>query len=36
MILIGAFVMGVMNDGMSMLGVGIDLQQMIKSLMLLA
>ncbi len=33
---IGAFVMGVMNNGMSILGVGIDLQQMIKGLVLLA
>jgi putative multiple sugar transport system permease protein len=33
---IGAFVMGVMNNGMSILGIGIDLQQMIKGLVLLA
>ncbi len=33
---IGAFVMGVMNNGMSILGVGIDLQQVIKGLVLLA
>ncbi len=33
---IGAFVMGVMNNGMSILGIGIDLQQVIKGLVLLA
>jgi putative multiple sugar transport system permease protein len=33
---IGAFVMGVMNNGMSILGVGIDLQQVIKGVVLLA
>ncbi len=33
---IGAFIMGVMNNGMSILGVGIDLQQVIKGLVLLA
>jgi putative multiple sugar transport system permease protein len=33
---IGAFVMGVMNNGMSILGVGIDYQQVIKGLVLLA
>jgi putative multiple sugar transport system permease protein len=33
---IGAFVMGVMNNGMSIMGVGIDLQQVIKGLVLLA
>jgi len=33
---IGAFVMGVMNNGMSILGVGIDWQQVIKGLVLLA
>ena len=32
---IGAFVMGVMNNGMSILGVGIDWQQVIKGLVLL-
>ena len=32
---IGAFVMGVMNNGMSILGVGIDYQQVIKGLVLL-
>ena len=34
--MIGAFVMGVMNNGMSILGVGIDYQQVIKGLVLLA
>jgi putative multiple sugar transport system permease protein len=33
---IGAFVMGVTNNGMSILGVGIDYQQVIKGLVLLA
>lgn len=33
---IGAFVMGVMNNGMSILGIGIDVQQVIKGLVLLA
>jgi len=33
---IGAFVMGVMNNGMSILGVGIDWQQVIKGVVLLA
>lgn len=33
---IGAFVLGVMNNGMSILGIGIDYQQMIKGLVLLA
>ncbi|WP_284615035.1 multiple monosaccharide ABC transporter permease [Aquabacterium humicola] len=33
---IGAFVMGVMNNGMSILGVGIDYQQVIKGGVLLA
>ena len=32
---IGAFVMGVMNNGMSIVGVGIDWQQTIKGLVLL-
>ncbi len=32
---IGAFIMGVMNNGMSILGVGIDLQQVIKGTVLL-
>ena len=32
---IGAFVMGVMNNGMSIIGVGIDWQQAIKGLVLL-
>ena len=33
---VGAFIMGVMNNGMSILGVGIDWQQGIKGLVLLA
>jgi putative multiple sugar transport system permease protein len=33
---IGAFIVGVMNNGMSILGIGIDLQQVIKGLVLLA
>src|ERR1700738_355882 len=33
---IGAFIMGIMNNGMSILGVGIDWQQVIKGLVLLA
>ncbi|MEM8852049.1 MAG: multiple monosaccharide ABC transporter permease [Pseudomonadota bacterium] len=33
---VGAFIMGVLNNGMSILGVGIDYQQMIKGLVLLA
>jgi putative multiple sugar transport system permease protein len=33
---IGAFIMGVMNNGMSILGVNIDWQQMIKGIVLLA
>jgi len=33
---VGAFIMGVMNNGMSIVGVGIDWQQVIKGLVLLA
>lgn len=33
---VGALIMGVMNNGMSILGVGIDYQQVIKGLVLLA
>ncbi len=33
---IGAFIMGVMNNGMSILGVGIDWQQVVKGMVLLA
>ena len=33
---IGAFVMGVMNNGMSILGIGIDWQQIIKGVVLVA
>lgn len=35
-VVIGAFIIGVMNNGMSMLGIGIDYQQVIKGLVLLA
>ena len=34
--MIGAFIMGVMNNGMPILGIGIDYQQVIKGLVLLA
>lgn len=33
---VGAFIMGVMNNGMSIMGIGIDYQQIIKGLVLLA
>ncbi len=33
---VGGFIMGVMNNGMSIMGIGIDYQQMIKGLVLLA
>ncbi len=33
---VGAFLMGVLNNGMSLIGIGIDYQQMIKGLVLLA
>jgi putative multiple sugar transport system permease protein len=33
---VGAFIMGVMNNGMSILGIGIDDQQVIKGIVLLA
>lgn len=33
---VGALIMGVMNNGMSIIGVGIDWQQVIKGLVLLA
>src|SRR5690606_42098810 len=33
---IGAFIMGVMNNGMSIVGIGIDYQRVIKGLVLLA
>lgn len=32
---IGAFIMGVMNNGMSIMGLGIDYQQLVKGLVLL-
>ena len=35
-VVIGAFVMGVMNNGMSIMGIGVDYQQMIKGAVLLA
>jgi len=34
--IIGGFVMGVLNNGMSILGIGTDIQQLIKGLVLLA
>lgn len=34
--MIGAFIIGVMNNGMSILGIGIDYQQVIKGVVLLA
>jgi len=34
-VVIGALFMGVMNNGMSILGIGIDYQQVIKGLVLL-
>jgi putative multiple sugar transport system permease protein len=33
---IGAFIMGVMNNGMSIMGIGIDYQQVIKGMVLLS
>lgn len=33
---VGAFIMGVMNNGMSIMGIGIDCQQVIKGLVLLS
>ena len=33
---VGAFIMGVLNNGMSIMGIGIDYQQVIKGLVLLA
>ncbi len=33
---VGAFLMGILNNGMSIMGIGIDFQQMIKGLVLLA
>ena len=35
-VVIGAFVMGVMNNGMSILGIGIYWQYVVKGLVLLA
>lgn len=34
-VVIGAFIMGVMNNGMSIMGIGVDYQQVIKGLVLL-
>ena len=34
--MVGALIMGVMNNGMSIMGIGIDYQQVIKGLVLLA
>jgi putative multiple sugar transport system permease protein len=33
--IVGAFIMGVLNNGMSIMGVNIDVQQVIKGLVLL-
>jgi len=33
---IGAFIMGIMNNGMSIMGIGVDYQQVIKGIVLLA
>jgi len=33
---IGAFIMGVMNNGMSIIGLGIDYQQVVKGIVLVA
>ena len=35
-VVVGALIMGVMNNGMSILGIGIDYQQVIKGLVLLS
>lgn len=35
-VVIGAFIIGIMNNGMSMLGIGVDYQQVIKGVVLLA
>jgi putative multiple sugar transport system permease protein len=35
-VVIGAFIIGIMNNGMSILGIGIDYQQVIKGIVLLA
>lgn len=35
-VVVGALIMGVMNNGMSIMGIGIDYQQVIKGLVLLA
>ena len=33
---IAAFIIGIMNNGMSMMGIGVDWQQVIKGIVLLA
>ena len=35
-VVIGAFIIGVMNNGMSIMGIGVDYQQVIKGVVLLA
>ncbi len=35
-VVIGAFIMGVLNNGMSIMGIGVDYQQVIKGIVLLA
>jgi len=35
-VVIGAFIIGIMNNGMSMMGIGVDWQQVIKGIVLLA
>jgi putative multiple sugar transport system permease protein len=35
-VVIGAFIIGIMNNGMSILGIGVDYQQVIKGIVLLA
>ncbi len=35
-VVIGAFIIGIMNNGMSILGIGVDWQQVIKGVVLLA
>jgi putative multiple sugar transport system permease protein len=35
-VVIGAFIMGVLNNGMSIMGIGVDYQQVIKGAVLLA
>ena len=35
-VVVGALIMGVMNNGMSIMGIGVDYQQVIKGIVLLA